>query len=103
MHTAAKEHGGWKLKLKEIRKLIEAATPGPWSVIPLANATYHLDDGAVQPRTCADANFIAASRALMPKLLAVADLARGMLKTQYVPEIIYPELEKALATPEAEP
>jgi hypothetical protein len=83
------------VKLKEIRKLIEAATPGDWSP---ENFGPFLDDGELEAfcafgpqhdldedgeteqaeaKAKADAAFIAASRTLMPKLLAVAEAAEG--------------------------
>lgn len=77
------------MTLDEIRKLIEAATPGPWtaeeSTEPLGiedailtgPTTVH--EGCVGERTAfhvmADARFIAAARTLLPALLEVAEAA----------------------------
>lgn len=75
------------MKLEEIKKLIDAATPGPWlahyetglnpMVITLIEASGGQNFGE---RICGsdkftNMEFIAASRTLMPKLLAVAEAA----------------------------
>lgn len=80
------------MKLEEIKALIEAATPGPWE----ANGTGAyvammsiFDDkirkyvSAPQTGMCVsdgDIAFIAASRTLLPKLLAVAEAAKAYVK-----------------------
>lgn len=91
------------MTLDEIRKLIEAATAGPWEMT--FNATNHkpsgltapVDDGYAmyvrEPRTeqaymvfagDRDFEFIAASRTLMPKLLKVAEA--GLKLADYIEE-----------------
>ena len=68
------------MKLDEIEKLIAAATPGPWTE-EYENSGYimaHQKGGGhdickmTTGSTKADADFIAASRTLMPKLLKLA-------------------------------
>lgn len=70
------------MKIEEIRKLCDAAAPGPWSMARSgtcgAQATYRLsasftDRGGMRRQ---DAEFCAAARELMPKLLAVAEAAK---------------------------
>lgn len=76
------------MKLEEIRKLIDAATPGPWVrhtrlcggySYQVLNAT-----GGILLETTSyggmseDAALIAASRTLLPKLLAVAEAAQSV-------------------------
>ena len=76
------------MNLKEIRKLIEQATPGPWEVngsvlnFPCHKSPSGWDSAALEIDNCdgrcfSTADFIAASRTLMPKLLAVVDLVKG--------------------------
>lgn len=86
------------MKLEDIRKLCDAATPGPWvwhhaypdgdrrdySTLQSGVARV-LDDGSacgeynkeIDPHGD-DAAFIAASRTLLPKLVAVAEAARAV-------------------------
>lgn len=76
------------MKLEDIRKLCDEATPGPWEhhnwdkmeaphvVAPtLWDGKSSCDGSFDVPRTYENAAFIAASRTLMPKLLAVAGVA----------------------------
>lgn len=80
------------MKLEEIRKLIEAATPGPWrydhgnqevetrigrwNVCDIDMYRQGRDPEASHPGDRSDdGEFIAASRTLMPRLLAVAEAA----------------------------
>ncbi len=76
------------MKLEEIEKLCEEATPGPWEAqipamtgewpkariwpLKIEGKLYHY----AMIKT-ADAEFIAASRTLMPKLLQIAKLAKA--------------------------
>ena len=72
------------MKLDEIRKLIDAATPGPWVVYQekvgdLRHVQAKFDpenDDSFPALDCYphDAAFIAASRTLLPRLLAVAQM-----------------------------
>ena len=75
------------MKLDEIEKLIEAASPGPWEYIGRDGGALNCVDvwrsGRVtvertqsDPVDRANAAFIAASRTLMPKLLKVAAAAK---------------------------
>lgn len=81
------------MKLEEIEKLCDQATPGPWTeqtsrkymdfgcyesipgVIGWSTHVGYCRDKEVK-QVDADSKFIAASRELMPKLLAVAKAAR---------------------------
>ena len=82
--------------IEEIKRLIEAATPGPWhsvraamkdSFVPCRARVVAHDKAQENPELLVevpsyshrpehDAAFIAASRTLMPKLLAVAEAAK---------------------------
>jgi hypothetical protein len=102
------------MKLEEIRALIEAATPGPWK----HDWGNHDVEGARPERAeivvrgengnyNADLEFIAASRILIPKLLAVAEAAKEATETErWLDEEISTGLRKkllyALAALEAE-
>jgi hypothetical protein len=88
------------MKLEEIKRLCEAATPGPWRVTEYPKEEWGPSDtiegdihGATQAweRTIcddtqyyptapglADVRFIAAARDLVPKLLAVAEAAESI-------------------------
>lgn len=70
------------MKLEAIRALIEAATPGPWAYRVIAADFYTVNQDDSHPGhvladavTPSDAALIAASRTLLPKLLAVAEAA----------------------------
>ncbi len=106
------------MKLSDIRKLCEAALPGPWkwdyyqlvstTVDPLGTT----GDGVVMnmPGTNrpepGDADFIAAARDLLPRLLAVAEAARSVNRQARAcvpggPSFV--DLNEALAALESEP
>lgn len=97
------------MKLEEIRKLIDAATPGPWTICPRDVYFFPNDSeqpqldhehimaykgdflgadvvGPVEPGRSAflvhDAYFIAASRTLMPKLVALLEEARSFYEKE---------------------
>lgn len=64
------------MKLEDIRKLCDAAKPEPWDYDGRFTVSVPGDWAATQSFfriAPADAAFIAASRTLMPKLLAVAE------------------------------
>lgn len=73
------ETGREEMKLPDIRKLCEEATPGPWewetSERLYAPGNGYVIDGHADEITKGDAAFIAASRTLLPKLLKVAEAA----------------------------
>ncbi len=79
------------MKLEDIRKLVEGATPSPWiaeigetcTTVAPESLPYHIyfSRSLARPPDAyemvkRDAAFIAASRDLVPKLLAVAEAAR---------------------------
>ena len=77
------------MKLDEIEKLIEAASPGPWEYIGRDGGALNCVDvwrsGRVtvertqsDPVDRANAAFIAASRTLMPRLLKVVRAVQGI-------------------------
>ena len=78
------------MKLDEIEKLIEAASPGPWEYIGRDGGALNCVDvwrsGRVtvertqsDPVDRANAAFIAASRELVPRLLKIAQLVKDRL------------------------
>ena len=91
--------------LDEIEKLCDEATAGPWEYDARGEVFVMMDSKTpdlVIVRAYAiaedsDANFIAASRELMPKLLKVARAAKELITWEY-----QPELENALAELDAE-
>lgn len=76
------------MTLEEIRKLCDEATPGPWQTVN-SIASY--------------GEKIAASRTLIPKLLAVAEAAKEALFLADPMEHSSAKLYRALAALEAEP
>jgi hypothetical protein len=80
------------VRLSDIAKLCEEATPGPWRYLPDTEAVYASIQGPTLSDTVcswrydtygkekADASFIAASRTLLPKLLAVAEAAKAVVQ-----------------------
>lgn len=119
------------MKLEEIKKLIEAATPGPWELTEApdwekadecCDPLYTIDAPALAPtkengwtgptlielksyyptapKRVEDARFIAASRTLMPKLLAVAEAAYAVNELSNFKTM--GELDDALAALEAD-
>lgn len=79
------------MKFEDIRKLIDEASEGPWKSdhvyvkFPCYKSPSGWDSGALQIDNCdglcvPTARFIAASRELMPKLLAVAEAARDHME-----------------------
>ncbi len=74
------------MKIEEIEKLCEEATSGPWTWrVPGYLCNKYIDNGLVLDineekngvwHSSEDAKFIASSRTLMPKLLAVAKAAK---------------------------
>lgn len=81
------------MKLDDLKRIVEAATPGPWRTHEPIPHTYSqqiltYDGGILAETTCYgkmrdDAAFIAASRTLLPKLLAVADLAWALINQNF--------------------
>ncbi len=76
------------MTLDELKKLCEEATPGPWwtssacvesSQVNVADCFTGLSDRDM-PEVEANATFIAAAREALPKLIAVAEAARGCLE-----------------------
>lgn len=88
------------MTLEEIRKLVDAATPGPWDEdvgqrdpIPILQEFYKENglppsvkqffpigpESTLESQADADARFIAASRDLVPRLLAVAEAAQQLI------------------------
>lgn len=72
-------------RLAEIRARVDAATEGPWEVIPTVGNAVVADDGdgywtdvADRIETEADAEFIAASRTDLPALLAAVEAVRAL-------------------------
>jgi hypothetical protein len=70
------------VKIKEIRDLLEAATPGPWSTENLgggrSDVMSHAGSLEVAEKALhANAEFIAASRDLVERLLVVAEAAKA--------------------------
>lgn len=73
------------MKLEELKKLVEAATPGPWTwrlVDGICNK--YLDEGAIviEGDACsnidpANCRLIAASRTMLPKLIAVVEALKA--------------------------
>lgn len=82
------EDEGGSMKLEEIRKLIDAATPGPWTNrMQDGLCNKYIDDDAIviskeerDNMNPANVAFIALSRTLMPKLLAVAKVAKAFFE-----------------------
>lgn len=72
------------MKLEDIKKLIDAATPGPWVAYQELQRSWYIEDKCAtatildSAMSGSDAAFIAASRTLMPKLLAVAEEAASL-------------------------
>lgn len=73
------------MKLEEIRALIEAATPGPWTRYPefIKAPTRYVAEKSAWARND-DFDFIAAARDLMPKLLAVAEALKDAIAEESV-------------------
>lgn len=113
------------MNLESLRKLCDAATPGPWRlderipewdgdgsysiVVPHLGEQMLADDTRYYPTAppTEDARFIAAARTALPLLLAVAEAARG-IPSQPSPahRLLTPgwdELNAALAALEAAP
>lgn len=92
------------MKLSEIRKLCDEATPGPWrydhgnwAVERYDRSDYHRSEIG-KPE---DGEFIAAARTLMPKLLAIAEAAHAYFALgapYYEQEEEYSRLEKEVTT-----
>lgn len=72
------------MKLSDLKRLCDSATPGPWSSVASANIR-NADDEWL-PATKADEQFIAAARNLMPKLFRVAEAARSVASEEAVKE-----------------
>lgn len=82
------------MKLEDIKKLIEAASPSPWvaatMTVEMGREVFvgapSFDTGVATPwhmatpQANANADFIAAARTAMPKLLAVAMAAEFVVK-----------------------
>ena len=79
------------MKLEEIRKLIERATPGPWTsrtnevFYPCHKSPSGYDRSLLEVDVCSGmvddtATFIAASRTLMPQLLKIAEIAKRTIQ-----------------------
>lgn len=80
------------MKLEEIEKLCNAASPGPWEYVYSIFAGYSILAGeggriatmdsvvAYRDNTKINGEFIVASRELIPKLLAVAKAAKDVSK-----------------------
>lgn len=94
------------MRLDEIRKLIEAATPGPWAyrifevdpitcIIRRDNA--YPGESVADNTNLADAEFIAAARTLLPALLAVAEKAEALLEDEGMRSVNSGGLCEALA------
>lgn len=74
------------MKLEDIRKLCDAATPGPWlesygydgGGYPRAFCPACEADSSGESQAEKDAAFIAAARTLVPKLVAVAEAAKDL-------------------------
>jgi len=75
------------MKLEDIQKLCDEATPGPWTYDEVINPsiTYERKDAVIHEISdpgnyiyLEDAKFIAASRELLPKLLAVVKAAKNL-------------------------
>jgi hypothetical protein len=103
------------VKLEEIRKLCDEATPGPWGM------DWHNDERTTRDiwrslgpivdgkeRVQADAAFIAMARTALPKLLAVAEAANAFCRVETLEpwdgeaEEAYQSIRKALAALEAD-
>lgn len=109
------------MTLDEIRKLIDAATPGPWqddgeseswtedqgyasSWVETPKGAwrqYGPDTGSDMCQQRNDARFIAAARTLLPALLEVAQGAKDFSDTWEMKDSSYTPLAKALAALEA--
>lgn len=71
----------YALKLEEIRGLCVAATPGPWTLLGDEAPTCWIRElcyGYEGDLPTDDARFIAMARTVLPKLLAVAEAAKGL-------------------------
>lgn len=74
------------MKLSDIRKLIDNAMPGPWEYGNQGVWNMEIDGDGNSPCSVAeyvsekDGRLIAASRTLLPKLLAVAEAAEASCK-----------------------
>jgi hypothetical protein len=89
------------MTLDEIRKLVEAATPGDWgagySGLSICDV-FVWDEGGegqaiAQNVLKADARFIAAARTLLPALLEVAEKAKDIMTPSFDAEFNYDVLE----------
>lgn len=96
---------GQDMKLEEIEKLCEEATPGPWEwtgyIVENEEKRIVTTDGSYnEDRTHnqkADGEFIASSRVLLPKLLSVAKAAKDVAQGEgYYRHEEWEKLNKAL-------
>lgn len=73
------------MKIEEIRKLVDAATPGPWksNLEPMFDKIWYEVrlGGKIVAKTREESNseFIAATRTLIPLLLDVVEKAEGLI------------------------
>ena len=97
------------MKLEDLKRLCEEATPGPWgltspgSYIVICPVVYsYRDDDNPYARNGADRAFIAAARTMLPRLIAVAEAARVLspIVCRDTPE--WWALEKSIAALEAD-
>lgn len=98
-----RDYLGEGLKLEDLKRLCDEATPGPWpnngKPWQVDHLTGFADLGPVHVNDCA---FIAAARTYMPKLLAVAEAAKAHLWSQDHMIFNDDQLREALAALEAE-
>ena len=74
------------MNLEELKKLCDAATtPGDWVIFPKPNDVW------------ADATFVAAAQAALPKLIALAEAVKKIASDRWTAEMMdWPEVEEAL-------
>ena len=80
------------MNLSDLKKLCEAATPGPWSPRPSTvqigfqtKGSAHsplIESGNVVRQVYVDAEFIAAARTHLPLLIEVAEAAKSYFETE---------------------
>lgn len=91
------------MTLEEIRKLVEGVPPGPWNIVELTpsnvqtpagriSVSWRSTDGRQDALAEMTAAFIAASRDLVPKLLAVAEAGKALADAGHFQPRYHPAL-----------
>ena len=77
------------MKLEDLKKLCDAATPGPWTVLDDTHGAGWINEprmGYEGELPIDDVRLIVAARNALPKLIAVAEAARALLPCHDITE-----------------